>query len=282
MPEKKTCRSTSLREALHSTVLQRSIGSVVFFFLVTAGTAARGEEVTPLKAGLREEVDLFVTCALTDVPRAGAIPLVSTRADREYAKGIYHYKLWLPRGYLAQPQRHWPCIFIASPFGNARMGHMADRLKAGGYVVVMLVESRNGPWPPVIGNFLAAHDDVVKRVRIKEGAKVATGLSGGARASAVFVQIRPGFCGAILQGASIPHDAGGDYYFNGTARRSSLAIAVTMGRTDPRVAEIREMQHDLRPDQLAVFLFSGAHQWAPSEVFGKALDWIESRSARRN
>ena len=89
-------------------------------------------------------------------------------------------------------------MFIASPSGNASMGAMAERLKSGGYVVVMLVESKNGPWGPIVGNFLAAHDDVVQRVRIQEGLKFATGMSGGARASSVFVQARPGFAGLIL------------------------------------------------------------------------------------
>jgi hypothetical protein len=237
------------------------------------------EEITPLGAGLREEAELWVTCALTQAPRPYEIALLRTKADCESATGIYHYKLWLPRGYLAQPQRRWPCVFIASPFGNAQMGNMAPRLKSG-HVVVMLVEARNGPWPPTIGNFLAAHDDVVKRIRVQEGAKIATGFSGGARASSVFVQLRSGFAGVILQGAGVARSENSAYYFNHIARNPSMLFAFTIGQNDPRRSEISELQQQIDPKRLAVLLFGGGHQWAPAEIFSKTLDWIESRAPK--
>ncbi len=245
--------------------------------LLFSSIAARAEEVTPLHAGLREEANLWVTCALRETPRPGQIPVLPWKKDCEDATGIYHYKLWLPHGYLAQPQRRWPCVFIASPFGNARMGNMAGSLKRT-HVVVMLVESRNGPWPGTIGNFLAAHDDVVKRVRIQEGAKIATGLSGGARASSVFVQLRPGFCGAILQGAGVPADEKGKFYFYDLLSNKSIFIAMVIGRKDPRRSEIFEMERQLGSKRFGVLLFDGGHQWAPADAFAKALNWIESRA----
>ena len=248
--------------------------------LVLATSAfAHAETVTPLSASLREEANLWVTCALSVPPRPGEIPILESKAECDGAAGIYHYKLWLPRGYLAQPHRAWPCVFIASPFGNARMGNMAESLKRT-HVVVMLVESRNGPWPPTIGNFLAAHDDVVRRIRIREGQKIATGLSGGARASSVFVQIRPGFAGVILQGAGVARTDNGAYYFNHITRNPAVLFALLIGENDPRRTEIAELQHQIAPDHLAVVLFPGAHQWAPADVFAKALNWIESRAPR--
>ena len=249
-------------------------------FFLAASIVTRAEEVSPLGAGLREESELWVTCALTETPQPGEIPLLTSNAECESLKGIYHYKLWLPHGYLAQPQRRWPCVFIASPFGNAQMGNMAARLTKS-YIVVMLVESRNGPWLPAIGNFLAAHDDVIKRVRIQEGAKIATGLSGGARASSVFVQLRPGFSGAILQGAGVPRDDAGRFHFYDLPQRHSLFIALIIGQSDPRRSEISEMQRQLGSERLAVLLFPGGHEWATAEIFAKALDWIESQSRRQ-
>jgi len=245
--------------------------------VLAASIAARAEEATPLGAGLREEANLWVTCALRETPRPGEIPVLRWKRDCEDATGIYHYKLWLPHGYLAQPHRRWPCVFIASPFGNARMGNMAERLKKT-HVVVMLVESRNGPWPPTIGNFLAAHDDVVKRIRIQKGRKIATGLSGGARASSVFVQLRPGFSGAILQGAGVPSDETGRFYFYDLLRQKSILIAMVIGRNDPRRSEIPEMERQLGPERFGVLLFPGGHQWAPADSFAKALVWIESHA----
>ena len=78
-----------------------------------------------------------------------------------------------------------PTIFIAAPGGKAGLGNMADWIQRHGYVAVLLEESRNGDWEPAVGNFLAAHDDVLKRVRVAEGRKVATGMSGAARACSV-------------------------------------------------------------------------------------------------
>jgi hypothetical protein len=225
---------------------------------------------------LREGVELFVSCALTEAPRPGEVPVLESRAEREAAKGVYHYKLWLPPGYLAQKERRWPCLFVTSPAGNAEMGNMRARLTNGHYVVVLLEESRNGPWAPAIGNFLAAHDDVMRRVGVREGAKIATGFSGGARASSIFVQLRPGFAGAILQGAGVGRVDDGRPYFDGLVRNETLAIAMIVGRGDPRRAEMGEMQDRLGPKRFAAFLFPGGHQWAPTRSFDEALDWLET------
>ncbi len=248
--------------------------AATFSFVLLTASQLFGEQVTPLNAGLREKNDLWVTCALTHAPQPGEIPVLQSKTECDNATGIYHYKLWLPYGYLAQPERRWPCVFIASPFGNAHMGNMADSLKRS-HVVVMLVESRNGPWSPTIGNFLAAHDDVVRRIRIREGAKIATGLSGGARAASVFAQIRPGFAGVIMQGAGVARTDNGAYYFNHIAKNPALLFALLIGTNDPRQSEISELQHQISPDHLAIVTFPGGHWWAPPDVFGKALAWIE-------
>ena len=82
-------------------------GAAICLTLAVAAFA-HAETVTPLGAGLREEADLWVTCALSLPPRPGEIPVLQSKAECDSAAGIYHYKLWLPRGYLAQPQRRWP------------------------------------------------------------------------------------------------------------------------------------------------------------------------------
>jgi predicted esterase len=244
---------------------------------VLAATPVLGAgEVTPLNANIREGTELFVTCALTEAPRLVDIPVFRTPVAAEEAKGIYHYRLWVPPGYLAQPARRWPCVFIASPGGNARMGNMAERLKAGGYIVVMLVESRNGPWQPTIGNFLAAHDDVTKRLRVDEQHKIATGFSGGARAASIFVQIRSGFCGLIMQSEGVALNDATTYFTEGLLRNRSVFIAMTMGRADPRMSELRQMTTRLDPARFLFLNFPGAHQWAPADTFGQALSWVES------
>ena len=135
------------------------------------------------------------------------------------------------------------------------MGNMAESLKRT-HVVVMLVESRNGPWPPTIGNFLAAHDDVVKRVRIQEGAKIATGLSGGARASSIFVQLRPDFAGRFCKAPALPSDEKGKFYFYDLLRNQSIFVAMVIGRKDPRRSEIFEMERQLGPKRFGVLFLT--------------------------
>lgn len=154
-----------------------------------SGPIAATEASTPLTIALKDGSEVRITCG---------IKLVGTMAA---SSGLYHYRLWVPAGYSTDPKRTWKTIFIASPGGNAQLGAMGDWVKSHGYIAVMLEESRNGPYGPIIANFLAAHGDVIKRMRVAEGKKVATGFSGGALASSHFVTIVPGFGGLILQGA---------------------------------------------------------------------------------
>lgn len=223
---------------------------------------------------LRDEVETNITCELTRAPRYSEVPVLHSDKEAQNTLGTYHYKLWLPKGYNADINKQWPCMFIMSPEGNASMGEMANYLGSNGFVVVMLVEAKNGPWEPIIGNFLAAHDDVIKRVRIAEDKKYATGLSGGARASSVFVQLRRGFRGLILQGAGASFDDKNNYQIAGILRNAKLRIAMTMGSSDNNKNETDRMKKLFGRQSLAVFDFTGGHTWAPAEVFEKAMIWL--------
>lgn len=226
---------------------------------------------------LAEQEEVTITCELTQPPKWSDIPVFESANDCQAATGTYHYVLWLPEGYLADAQRRWPCLFIADAMGHAKMGNMAVWLKTRGYVVVMLVESQNGPWPPIIGNFLAAHDDVVQRVRIQEGLKFATGVSGGARASSVFAQIRPGFSGLILQGAGLAYKTNGTYIVAGLRRTPPVYVAMTMGDRDKRGGEVDEVRRWIGSSHFQSFPFPGGHEWAPAETFEHAIAWVEDK-----
>ncbi len=158
--------------------MRTRFASVFWLFVFCAGIVQSAP--TPLDAPLPEEAETEIACDLTVAPKAGEVPVLSSAKDALEALGSYHYRLWLPKGYAAEPSKRWPCIFIMSPGGRATMQSMKESLKGRGFVVVMLVEAKNGPWGPIVGNFLAAHDDVAKRVRIDPTAKYATGFSGGA------------------------------------------------------------------------------------------------------
>lgn len=252
--------------------------SIILTALVLLFSAAFGfAQSTPLNQPVAEGMVTAITCELSQAPRLSEIPGCKTTQEAEQTKGTYHYKLWVPSGYAAERQKRWPCMFIMSPGGNAGMGKMQDYLQSHGFVVVMLVEAKNGDLKPIVGNFLAAHDDVTKRLRIQEGKKYATGLSGGGRGSSLFVQIRPGFCGLIMQGAGTDYDEKtGEYRTAGIKRNPSVYVAMTMGKTDSNKVEIERMKKLLPAYRFASFEFDGGHEWAPSEVFQNAMNWIKT------
>ena len=186
---------------------------------------------------------------------------------------VYHYRVILPKGYHADTNKEWSALFVASPGGKATLGNMADWVKKHGYIAILLDESKNGPWDPSVGNFLAANQDVMKRFRIADGRKVCTGFSGGARASSIFVSIGDNFGGVILQGA------GTGILDNGLRGLSGVqipAVVVTMGKKDSNRGEIKQLQAT-QGDRLQVFEFEGGHQWAPKDTIEKALDYVDGK-----
>ena len=187
---------------------------------------------------------------------------------------VYHYRVILPKGYHADTTKEWSALFVASPGGKATLGNMAEWVQRHGYIAVLLEESRNGDWEPSVGNFIAAHDDVVKRVRVAEGKKVATGMSGGARACSVFVGLRPGFGGLLFQGAG--YAPVGPNGASPVAGIKVAALAATFGEKDPNYVEGPRMKR-LFGDRMELFEFRGGHQWAPKETVEDALDSIDGR-----
>jgi dienelactone hydrolase len=239
-------------------------------------------ETTPLDQPLEEGGETLITCELTQAPKRTEVPVFSSTKQCEETKGTYHYKLWLPAGYSADPQRRWPCLFISSPGGKAGMGQMAAWIKAHDYIAVMLVEAKNGPWATIIGNFLAAHDDVVKRVRIQEGLKLATGMSGGARASSVYAQLRPGFAGLILQAAGAAYDDRNNYHVAKLKGSHSIFVAMTMGEKDGNKREVAQMKTAIGATRFSSYSFAGGHGWAPPETFEQAITWVEQQIYRKS
>lgn len=257
---------------------------------VTAGAATNAEKARAtaeaMKGGGGPRATATTGAKLAPA-RAGADDFRPTPADAPLAAGgltritclyrgtdPYHYLLWLPADYASSPTQARSALFIASPNGKATMGEMADWIRRHGYIAVMLEESRNGDWEPTVGNFIAAHDDVVKRVRVAEGRKVATGMSGGARACSVFVGLRPGFGGLLFQAAGYapigPNGA------SPVAGIKAPALAATFGEKDPNYAEGPRMKR-LFGDRMELFEFRGGHQWAPKETVEEALDSIDAR-----
>ena len=229
----------------------------------TEAVAKGGDDTpTPLTEALKDGTETRITCAFKGTGKLAAM------------SGTYHYKLWVPEGYSADPKKTWKTIFIADPSGKAKLGAMGDWIKAHGYIAVMLEESKNGPWEPTIGNFLSAHEDVVKRMRVADGKKVATGFSGGARASSLFVTLVPGFGGLIFQGAGCSDvNPDGSYVIKDIKVK---AVAGTFGKSDMNYKEAAKLKKSFGT-RIDVFEFEGGHQWAPKEVVEQALNAVDGK-----
>ena len=233
-------------------------------FLLLAGPLA-AQEPTPLMADLPAGEVTRIACLS---------PYGARQAVPDWPRdGIFHYRLYLPSDYHEQPARQYPVMFIAAPGGEARMGHMAERLTRDRWVVVMLAESRNRSvlWHP---NFLAAYNDVLKRVRVHPQMLFCTGFSGGARVCSRYPSIRPGFQALILQGAG----------YSGPAwvlTRSNARVTVygLFGAQDPNRREARRIRRRLPlHTRSLVEIWDGGHEWAPSQAFERALDWAVDKA----
>ena len=229
-------------------------------------------ELTPMDTPIPDNGILTVECeyALTE-------PAIKRLIDVEPATGIYHYRAFVPAGYSTSPDKKYPCLFICSPTGNAPMDNVKSFAAEKQWIVIMLVESKNGPSQPSYANFLAAHDDAVKRFRIDESRKMATGFSGGARVASQCIGMRPGFTGVVLQGAGFSYVTS-DYKVEGMNKTRGMAVYGLFGQDDGNKSEIEKLGRQLKGHKCKFELFPGGHEWAPAEHMSKAIEWVEANS----
>lgn len=200
--------------------------------------------------------------------------------DKKPEKGLWHYDVFLPDGYNADKTRRYPCLFVSSPMGEAKrfLPLYKDWLQRNGWLAVMLVESRNGTIEPCLGNFLSAHDDALKRLRIIDTMKAAAGMSGGARMSSLFAQIRPGFRGIFLQGAGFSQTTAGRYWMHDLPADGSLAVYLTIGNKDPNAPDAGHLRDSLPPAvPYHPHFFDGGHVPPPPGLAADAMDWLARR-----
>ena len=238
---------------------------LLIIIILPLGGAFAADEPTPLTAPLSAGQVTTIACLS---------PYGARQNVPEWPRdGIFHYRLYLPRDYHDEPARQYPLMIIASPTGEARMGHMAERLTRDRWVVAMLAESRNRSvlWHP---NFLATYSDVLRRVRVHPQMLFCTGFSGGARVCSRYPSIRPGFQGLILQGAG----------YSGPAwvlTRSNARVTVygLFGSRDPNRREAARIRRRLPlHTRSLVEIWDGGHEWAPGPSFERALTWAEDKA----
>jgi len=239
--------------------------------LVCATVATLAQAVTPMDAPLPDDQITMIECECLDLnEKAGPVGGRTEACSQDYTTKIFHYRLYLPRGYSGDNERRYPCMFVASPGGNANMNPLKDRYRRDRWVVAMLVESRNGK-PQWFHNFTAAYDDVVKRVRLLKGYKFCTGVSGGARVASVYPGHRRGFAGVFFQAAGI--SAGDTPVIEGLR---GVPFFASFGDKDYNLYETDEFYRCIAPSEAyEVEVFQGGHGGAPRPTAERALDWLE-------
>jgi hypothetical protein len=237
--------------------------SIVFIFFMIQISFNLLAETTPMDQVLVED---GVTLIAVDLKKAELKD--KNPENAKLIDGTYHYNVYVPAGYNTQKERKYACLFIASPGGNAALGNVKSWVKSKEWIVVMLVESKNGDWGPIFSNFTSAHDDAVKRLRIQPGFKFGTGFSGGARVSSNMPRIRDGFAGIILQGAGF----GGGY--DSCLNNKNLTVYAIIGNKDGNFYELGVLESKLPAFTTRKLITTNAgHSWAEESEMEKGLDW---------
>jgi hypothetical protein len=184
--------------------------------------------------------------------------------------GTYKYSVNIPADYSKDPKRHYPCIFINYNSYNGLGGWFA----ADKWIVIRMDSFASGPWEPIVANFLAVHDDAMKRLRIMDGMKFATGFSAGSRGASEYCVLRPGFAGLLQQGAGFGYYTAGHYYGNMQNLRT-VAFYGIFGDKDSNRFEIADQKKELKGARQEFVFFPGGHAEAPPENSLRGLDWLE-------
>ena len=125
--------------------------SIVYSYLFLFLNVLVYSETTPLDQVLKED---GVTLIAVDF-KVSENKIKSANMEK-FINGTYHYNVYVPAGYNTNKDRKYACLFIASPGGNAELGNVKNWVKSKEWIVVMLVESKNGdtPWP-AFSNFVS-------------------------------------------------------------------------------------------------------------------------------
>jgi len=243
------------------TSLRLFSAAVLLFAFAFVSAAAAQNQPSPADTPLMTDGITNITCVCAETGSA-------------FKPGLYHYDVYLPPGYDTEKERTYPCLFVMSPGGKPHelFNMVSDRARRDRWIVVLLLEAKNGPWEPIVSNFVAAHDDVVQRCRVQQGLKFATGTSGGALASRMFVTARPGFGGLIMCAQSFLSSSK-------IAQQRQLGVYFAFGRECYNADALPGMLQTLTRSRMA-------HNWEvplaghkahSPEFYDRALEWQENR-----
>lgn len=190
----------------------------------------------------------------------------TTLVETQYAGQAYHYRCYVPRS--LKPGEPIVVVLNTSPVGEAEplSTRMAEKL---GWVMVGLVEARNGPGEPVYNNMVSTVQDLAQRYEIRPRGLVFSGFSGGARASFFFAKRFGDLCSGIVAiGAGSSGTPG--------TLRDDIPVFFIAGKSDFNRAEVaQEAEREEKAGRACeLATHPGGHEWGPAKLHDEALAWL--------
>jgi len=186
------------------------------------------------------------------------------------------YALYVPSGYT--PTRKWPLVAAFDPAarGKAPVERFKEAAERHGYIVCGSNNSRNGPIQPSAEAAKAMLADVAARFSIDSKQVYMAGFSGGARAATtIAVWLSGQIAGVVGCGAGLAV---------GLEPKSSLPFIFygTVGTEDFNYPELKQLDRALQSAGVVhrVEVFEGGHDWAPSDVCMRAIEWLELQAIK--
>lgn len=188
------------------------------------------------------------------------------------------YALYLPSGY--RPDRAWPILYALDARGSG--APVAEVFKAGaeryGWVVASSYNSASDlavdPNPAALR---AMWNDTHARLALDDRRVYVAGYSGTVRAAIRLALIAPGsIVGIFGAGAGYPFE-------RSPAKDDPFDFFGTVGTRDFNYYEMLDVEKKLAALSLPsrIEIFTGEHDWPPSDLAARGLGWFELRAMQR-
>ena len=256
-------------------VVARQVSSLTAV-LVAGPTWLAAQATSPPDSALAR-MDTTTNRIDATLPAGRVIRQITSRADTNQ-----RYALYLPSAFTRD--RRWPILFLLDPRGRAliplqRFQPVAERL---GYIAISSYNTlSDGPSEPNYNAMNAMLDDVQRSLPVDSRRFYLVGFSGTTRFAWEVDRQLPGtIAGIIGAGAAVP---GGRAWMRSNIGKSSPVLFGTIGTLDPNYEELRSFDAEL--DTIGalhhVERFDGGHQWPPTELSTRAVEWLELQAMRR-
>ena len=214
-----------------------------------------------------------------DLSGGRAFQRLTSRADT-----TQRYALYLPASYTREKQ--WPVLFLLDPRGRAliplqRFRPAAEQL---GYIVISSYNTlSDGPMQPNYVAMSAMLADVQTALSVDPRRLYLVGFSGTTRFAWQISthELVGNIAGIIGAGAAVP---GSRSWIRSNIGKSAPVLYGTIGTLDANFEEVRQLDEELNAIGTPhhVERFDGGHQWPPTDVSTRAVEWLQLAAFQRN